>query len=131
MHTIPMQSSNSSDDLRSFRDTPHIHLTIILSVLIIHCTSTTFKAQVSLPYTNTLCTQAEYSFPFNFKDIPLNVRKGDSSLNLPQAHFTLCLTASSTPPPQPITSPKNRNYQPTQHCQHHQPPLPSHAQHFY
>src|SRR5580693_8034065 len=64
MHTIPMQSSNSSDDLRSFRDTPHIHLTIILSVLIIRCTSPTFKAQVSLPYTNTLCTQAEYSFPF-------------------------------------------------------------------
>jgi len=56
--TIPNRSNNSCELFLSFSDTPHIHLTIILSVLSNCCVSVTFNAQVSLPYTITLCTHA-------------------------------------------------------------------------
>src|SRR5580658_7364688 len=56
--TMPNRSNNSCDLFLSFSDTPHIHLTIILSVLSNCCVSVTFNAQVSLPYTITLCTHA-------------------------------------------------------------------------
>src|SRR5260221_707709 len=46
-----------------------------------HHTSTTFIAQVSLPYTITLCTHALQIFPFNFREAPLKVKMGKSSLN--------------------------------------------------
>src|SRR5579863_4451071 len=91
-------SSSSCDLFLSFSVTPHIHLTIILSVLSSCCTLATFRGHVSLPYTITLCTHVLYIFPFIFNDIPLTVRIGASSLNFPQAHFTLVLTASSAPP---------------------------------
>ena len=42
----------------SFSDTPHIHLTIIRSVLSRLCRFAFFIAQVSVPYVNTLWTQA-------------------------------------------------------------------------
>src|SRR6478609_4159729 len=40
----------------AFNDTPHIHLTIIISVLSNCCMSSLFIAHVSLPYINTFCT---------------------------------------------------------------------------
>src|SRR5207247_503086 len=65
--SIPEPCLSSSHVLMSFRVTPDIHLTILFSVLRSLCISTTFIAQVSLPYTSTLCTHALYNFPF-----PLN-----------------------------------------------------------
>ena len=47
----------------SFRDTPHIHLTIICSALPRLCQFSAFIAQVSVPYVNTLWTLALKSFP--------------------------------------------------------------------
>ena len=90
----------------SFSNTPHIHLTIIRSVLSRLCRFAFFIAQVSIPYFNTLWTQALYIFPFMRYDVPRAVRIGDNSLNLAQAHLTLALAASSTPPPAPSVSPK-------------------------
>ena len=65
-----------------------------------------FIAQVSVPYVNALWTQALYILPFMRYDAPLAVRIGDTSLNFAQAHLTLALAASSTPPPAPSVSPK-------------------------
>ena len=90
----------------SFSDTPHIHLTIIRSVLSRLCRFALFIAQVSVPYVNALWTQALYIFPFMRYDAPLAVRIGDNSLNFAQAHLTLALAASSIPPPAPSVSPK-------------------------
>ena len=90
----------------SFSDTPHIHFTIIRSVLSRLCRFASFIAQVSVPYVNTLWTQALYIFPFIRYDAPRAVRIGDNSLNLAQAHLTLALATSSTPPPAPSVSPK-------------------------
>ena len=42
----------------SFSDTPHIHLTIIRSVLSRLCRFAFFIAQVSVPYVNTFWTQS-------------------------------------------------------------------------
>ena len=81
----------------SFSDTPHIHLTIIRSVLSRLCRFAFFVAQVAVPYT----TQALYIFPFTRYNPPMAVRIGDNSLNFAQAHLTLALAASSTPPPAP------------------------------
>src|SRR6267154_2948589 len=53
--------------------TPDIHLTILFSVLCSLCISSTFIAQVSLPYTGTHCTHALYVFPFTLKEAPLAV----------------------------------------------------------
>ena len=47
-----------------------------------------------------------YIFPFMWYDAPRAVRIGDNSLNSAQAHLTLTLAASSTPPPAPSVSPK-------------------------
>ena len=57
----------------SFSDTPHIHLTIICSVLSRLCRFATFIAQVSVSYVNTLWTQALYIFPFMWYDAPRRV----------------------------------------------------------
>src|SRR5260221_708835 len=57
-HSIPNRPNNSSFVFLSFNVTPHIHLTIILSALSNLRISSTFIAQVSLPYTITLCTHA-------------------------------------------------------------------------
>jgi hypothetical protein len=85
---------------------PHIHLIIIFSVLSRRCMSSNFIGHVSLSYIIALWTHALYSLPFTFSDTPLEVRSGDSSLNLLQAHRTLTHDASSAPPPAPIMSPK-------------------------
>ena len=55
---IPRRLHKSSLCLLSFKDTPHIHLTIIRSVLSKLFRSSAFIAQVSVPYIKTLCTQA-------------------------------------------------------------------------
>ena len=65
-HSMPKRLKSSSLRFRSFKDTPHILLTIILSVLISFARSSAFIPHVSLPYTNTLCTQASYILPFSF-----------------------------------------------------------------
>src|SRR6266536_1190 len=82
-HSIPNRLNNSSFVFLSFNVTPHIHLTIILSAFSNLRTSSTFIAHVSLPYTITRCTNALYIFPFSFREAPLKVRIGKSSLNLP------------------------------------------------
>ena len=69
-HSMPKRFKSSSLRFLSFKDTPHILLTIILSALLNLARSSAFIAQVSLPYTNTLCTQASYIFPFSFKETP-------------------------------------------------------------
>ena len=40
------------------------------------------------------------------KGEPWHMKEGDNSLNLAQAHLTLALAASSTPPPASSVSPK-------------------------
>ena len=55
---IPRRMHKSSLRFLSFKDIPHIHLTIIRSVLSKLLRSSAFIAQVSVPYIKTLCTQA-------------------------------------------------------------------------
>src|SRR5260221_5134355 len=62
-HSIPNRPNNSSFVFLSFSVKRHIHLAIILSALSNVRISSTFIAQVSLPYTITLCTHALYIFP--------------------------------------------------------------------
>src|SRR3989442_2854166 len=102
--TTPSPRMSSSLDLLSFRVTPDIHLTMLFSVLTSLCISSTFIAQVSLPYTSTLCTHPLYIFPYTFNEARLVVNNLLRALNFPQAHLTLALDASSSPPPFPITS---------------------------
>src|SRR3989441_7158929 len=103
---IPNPCLGSSHILLSFRVTPDIHLTILFSVLRNLCISTTFIAQVSLPYMSTLCTHALYIFPFTLKEAPLAVSNILRSMNFPQVHLTLAIEDSSALPPFLITSPK-------------------------
>ena len=63
-------------------DTLHIHLTIIRSVLSRLCRFSAFITHVSVPYVNTLWTQALYILPFMRYDAPRAVRIRDNSLNL-------------------------------------------------
>ena len=65
-----------------------------------------FMVQVSVPYVNTLWTQALYIFPFMLYDAPQAVRILDNSLNSAQAHLTLVLVHASSTPPAPSVSPK-------------------------
>ena len=60
---IPKRLYKTSLRFPSFRDTPHIHLTIIRSALSRLCTFSAFIAHVSVPYVNTFWTQALKSFP--------------------------------------------------------------------
>ena len=129
--TIPSLSRSSSLEFLSFSVTPHIHLIIILSILTNHCISSALIAHVSLPYIITHWTHALHSFPFTFRNAPLDVRTDDSSRNLLQAHHTLALDASSAPPPAPIISPDNRTSQHIPVCQHFQSPSPSWTLHAY
>ena len=103
-HASPLlsRSENPKDCTRphfsSYPDTLHIHLTIMRSALSRLCRFSAFTDYVSVPYVNTLWTQALKIFSFMRCDAPRAVRMGDSSLNLTQAHRTLALAASSTPP---------------------------------
>src|SRR2546425_83395 len=82
--SIPKPCLSSSHVLLSFMVIPDIHLTILFSVLRSLCISTTFIAQVSLPYTSTLCTHALYIFPFTLKEAPLAVSSILRSMNFPK-----------------------------------------------
>ena len=62
---------------------------IILSALHNRTRFFAFIAQVSLPYTNTLWTQASYLFLFSLKKTPIFVKMG--SLNFPHADRTLII----------------------------------------
>ena len=96
----PKRLYKTSLHFLSLRDTPHIHLTII------HCAPSrlsrfsSFIAYVSFPVdtVNTVRTQENKNL-YLWHDALRVVRMGDSSLNLAQAHRTLSLAASSTPPP--------------------------------
>ena len=70
-HSMPKRLKSSSLCFLSFKETPHILRTIILSALPNLARSSAFIAHISLPYTNTLWTQASYIFPFSFKEAPL------------------------------------------------------------
>src|SRR6267154_620986 len=96
--SIPNPCLSFSHDLLSFMVTPDIHLTILFSVLCSLCISSTFIAQVSLPYTSTLCTHALYIVPFTLKEAPLAVSNILNSINFPQAHLTLALEDFRTSP---------------------------------
>ena len=126
-HSMPKWLDSSSLCFLSFKDTSHILRTIILSVLLNLARSSAFIAQVSLPYTNTLWTQASYIFPFSFKETPLFVKTGASSLNFPQADRTLVLEASSAPLLHITYRQDSRIYQQVQisihHPVQHTPPL--------
>jgi hypothetical protein len=90
-------------DLLFLRPTPHIHLTIICSVLSIQCMSSTCIGHVSLPpsgtHTSSIIVYNLYTFLF--REEPLDVRIGSSSLNFAQVHLTLTLEA---PPHSPTIS---------------------------
>ena len=75
--STPKRLYKSTLRFLSFSDTPHIHLTIIRSILSRLCRFAFFIAQVSVPYVNTLWTQAVYIFPFMPYDAPRVVRIGD------------------------------------------------------
>ena len=81
-HTLnPQRTVQIHTDFLSFSDIPHIHLTIIRSVLSRLCRFAIFIAQVSVPYVNTLWTQALYIFPFmryESYDATRSVRIGDN-----------------------------------------------------
>src|SRR6267154_1922687 len=111
--SIPNPCLSSSLVFLSFMVTPDIHLTMLFSVLRSRSISSTFIAQVSLPYTSTLCPHALYIFPFTLKEAPLAVNNILSSMNFPQAHLTLALEDPSAPPPFPIASPKWQNFSTT------------------
>ena len=68
--STPRRLYKSTLRFLSFSDTPHIHLTIIRSVLSRLCRFAFFIARVSVPYVNTLWTQALYIFPFMWYDVP-------------------------------------------------------------
>ena len=60
----PKRLYKSTLRLLSVSNTPHIHLTIIRSVLSRLCRFAFFIAQVSVPYVNALWTQVLYILPF-------------------------------------------------------------------
>ena len=66
-HSMTKRLKSSSQRFLSFEDTLHILRTIILSALTSLARSSTFIAQVLLPYSNTLWKQALYIFPLSFR----------------------------------------------------------------
>ena len=69
--SIPIHTLSSTLGALSFRDTTHIHRSILICLHSDHPIRSVFMAQVSLPYTNALLTHVTYTFPFNFSDISL------------------------------------------------------------
>ena len=78
---IPKRLYKSTLHFLSFTDAPHIHLTIIRSVLSRVCSFLAFNAHVSVPYVNTLWTQSLYIFLFMWYDAPRAARIKNNSLN--------------------------------------------------
>ena len=67
---IPMRFLNSSFVFRCFKDTPLIHLTILISALSSRFMSSSFAAHVSLPYIIAFCTYVLNKFPFTLREAP-------------------------------------------------------------
>ena len=82
-----------SEEILSSGLTLQVHLTIHTSFLSSLITFSSLTGQVSLPYSITLCTHAEYNLPFASKGKPLLANKGTKYLNL---HHPL-LKSKSTP----------------------------------
>ena len=103
----PRRLYKSTLHFLSFSDTPCISPSSVPSSPdYADLPSSSPRFQVSVPYVNALWTQALYIFPFMRYDAPRDVRIGDNSLNLAEAHLTLALAASSTPPTAPSVLPK-------------------------
>ena len=94
----------------SFSNIPHIYLTIIRSIQTLQIRFL-YRPGVSPISQYTLDTSLVYSSLYAVWciDAPRAVRIEDNSLNLAQAHLTLALAASSTPPSAPSLSPKKQN----------------------
>ena len=75
-HSMPKQLKRLSLCFLSSKDAPGILCIIIFSALPNLARFSSFIAQVSLPYTNTLWTQASYIFPFSFNEAHLFVKTG-------------------------------------------------------
>ena len=74
--------------------TLHIHLTILVSILSNLITFSSLSGQVSLAYSITLRTHAEYMLPFGK---PLLANIGNRSLNLHHPPLILVITLSNAP----------------------------------
>ena len=86
---------SSSVFFLSISFTPHIDLTIALSVLLKISISFSLKHHVSLPCNIADLTQLRYTIPFIFKE---NLLPSNNSLNFIQPILTLAVTAVSHPP---------------------------------
>ena len=67
--SMPILSLSSAFVFFSLSDTPHIHLTILISALSSFVSCSAFIAHVSLPYIIELRTHAPYTFPFNLNAV--------------------------------------------------------------
>ena len=98
---IPRLFLSSALVFLSLSDTPHIHLTILISALLSLATCSVFAAKVSLPI--VLHTHATYTLlnaTFLFVNTP------DNSLNFFQPLLTLLIDAMLEPPSPFSTSPR-------------------------
>ena len=80
--------SLSSAFVFSLSDTPHIHLTILISALSSFVSCSAFTAHVSLPYIIELPTHAPYTFPFNLNATFLLVKIPDNSKLFPATSYS-------------------------------------------
>ena len=80
--SIPILSLSSALDTLSLSDTPHIHLTILISVRSNLPLCSAIMAHILLPYIIALLTHVTYSFPFSSSYTSFLVKIPDNSLNL-------------------------------------------------
>ena len=95
--SIPILSLSSALGTLSLSDTPHIHLTILISVRSNLPLCSAVMAHVSLPYTIALLTHVTYSFPFSLSDTSFLVKIPDNSLNFLHAQRSLAKDAEYYP----------------------------------
>ena len=90
----------------SFSETPKIHLSIRISVILIKSSSLFRNVQHSAPYSNTGLSTVLQILHFSFLGIFLSQMTPDISLHFIYAVFTLCLTAFHEPPSASTTIPR-------------------------
>ena len=105
LHSVYPEDCTNLHRYLSFTDIPHIHLTIIRSILSPDYpdflpSMPMFQSCIATHHRHMICI----SFPLY--DASQAVKIGDNCLNLAQSNFTLALAASSAPPPAPSVSPK-------------------------
>ena len=88
MSSTPSLSLSSLLGSLSFRLTPHIHLTILISARWSATTFSFLTGQVSLPCNMVLLTQLLYNLPLIIRDTSLLVSSGTNCLNLFQPNST-------------------------------------------